>query len=432
MLTRKDEAKEERKGSLAIGVAFWYGVVVIVVGVTLGLYVRAGNDPVTSYATMMNLLPAPEDVYIPPSPSSVEGGGGDGPVLIVRTLSRHDIHEPIEWLQWGEEMGGVVDVRYLGLPMKKPACPVRCEVTTDQSRIAEADALVFEPANRWTWWETAYPRFPLALEQPEGSNKDRVTVGVVYEVPSSFPTVANASSDFDWVVSYQRDSDVPISLYCSFGFDIRDLFGGIPSTPGIGVSGLPWVPIRDKIPAAVFMASRCRSADGRARNAYVAQLSRYFPVVSFGQCLHNADAPGEAEGGGQWPRPWTAKVNTLSRYAFTLAFENANITDWITEKPLHAWMAGSIPVVMGARLGTRWSPGPRSHIHVSDFTSPKELGMYLSRLVRNGRVDMTPYFGWRRAEWSDVAGSEFVARFGECAWTADCRLCTKLQTMRSA
>ncbi|KNC50248.1 Alpha3-fucosyltransferase [Thecamonas trahens ATCC 50062] len=359
------------------------------------------------------------------------------PIRVVRVRSRWDLHPPAMWLGWGESAANSwvsgrhgerrrgVFLPWLSAELTRAPCPVMCEVTSNGSAIDDADALVYEPSNAQLWFGRHWRRYPLDFPQTRGTKPWRKTVAVVYEVPSSFDSVANVSAEYDWLATYALDAQLPISLFCGFGYAWQDLFAPTAGTV-TGARPLPALrPLRAKIPAAVYIASRCSSADARARDAYVAQLARWFPVVSFGECLHNADMPGELAGGGQWPRPWHSKIAVLSRYAFYLAFENANVTDWITEKPMHGWLAGTVPVVMGARLEPHWSPGAGSHIHVADFDSPAALGLRLAAISRS-EAAYNDHFAWRQRPPPPA----FVDRVSQCAFYADCRLCLQLAQAR--
>ena len=40
---------------------------------------------------------------------------------------------------------------------------------------------------------------------------------------------------------------------------------------------------------------------------------------------------------------YNVKNEMSQKYKFVLAFENANLTDWVTEKVWHAFHAGAVP-----------------------------------------------------------------------------------------
>lgn len=45
--------------------------------------------------------------------------------------------------------------------------------------------------------------------------------------------------------------------------------------------------------------------------------------------------------------PQTGKISVIRHYKFTLAFENSNVEDYISEKFFDALVAGSVPVHLG-------------------------------------------------------------------------------------
>ena len=117
------------------------------------------------------------------------------------------------------------------------------------------------------------------------------------------------------------------------------------------------------------------------RDSYVEELMKYVKVDSYGRCLHNRDLPEHLVD--------TLTFNTqeiediVSKYKFSLAFENARCHDYITEKFWRPLYAGSIPIVMGSPTIKDWAPTNHSIIIAEDFESPKELAKYLHYLDQN-------------------------------------------------
>ena len=63
---------------------------------------------------------------------------------------------------------------------------------------------------------------------------------------------------------------------------------------------------------------------------------------SYGRCEHNKDEPKEGLGREQ------NKVRLLSSHKFSLAFENSETDDYVTEKFFGTLVSGSVPVYIGA------------------------------------------------------------------------------------
>jgi len=112
------------------------------------------------------------------------------------------------------------------------------------------------------------------------------------------------------------------------------------------------------------------------------------------------------------------KIKVLAKFKFVLAFENTNkYRDWVTEKIIHAFLAGSVPVYWGASNIDEWLPGPHSAIIAKDFSSPQKLAEYLLMLDRNDEQYMR-YF-----EWKKNISSLFKHHRKNCAFDAECRVC---------
>ena len=79
------------------------------------------------------------------------------------------------------------------------------------------------------------------------------------------------------------------------------------------------------------------------RNQMVKDLQKYgVSVDSYGRCEHNKDEERKVGGREQ------TKIDLLSTHKFSLAFENSETDDYISEKFFGSLVSGSIPVYIGA------------------------------------------------------------------------------------
>lgn len=67
------------------------------------------------------------------------------------------------------------------------------------------------------------------------------------------------------------------------------------------------------------------------------------------------------------------KIKLFSQYKFVLAFENNNVTDYVTEKLPHAFLSGALPIYMGAPNIDDWLPGEMSIVKTDTFSGPEVL-----------------------------------------------------------
>jgi hypothetical protein len=81
-----------------------------------------------------------------------------------------------------------------------------------------------------------------------------------------------------------------------------------------------------------------------ARDRFYHLLSKYKPVDAAGKHLNNTVLAGTEKG-------WASdKVEFMSNYKFSIAFENSSLPGYTTEKIIHAFVAGTIPVYWGDPL----------------------------------------------------------------------------------
>lgn len=111
---------------------------------------------------------------------------------------------------------------------------------------------------------------------------------------------------------------------------------------------------------------------------------QYIDIHSYGGCLNNRKEP-DFPNDPAWPaiaQRRARKIKVLSHYRFYLAFENAPVDDYVSEKVFEGLFAGAIPVYRGAQSIHRFMPANDSFIDANNM-SPKELATLLKRLGSN-------------------------------------------------
>eukprot|EP01084_Bolivina_argentea_P281592 481818_1 len=149
---------------------------------------------------------------------------------------------------------------------------------------------------------------------------------------------------------------------------------------------LPITPKTANALAAAFI-SNCGF---RKRNQMVKNLQKYgVKVHSYGRCEHNKDEVMNEQG------KRGSKIDILQTYKFSLAFENSETNDYITEKFFGSLQSGSVPVYIGAPnvkffapdfgiLGAAKPWKSKAVIYAADFDfDGKRLAEYLLYLDSN-------------------------------------------------
>jgi GR25 family glycosyltransferase involved in LPS biosynthesis len=141
-------------------------------------------------------------------------------------------------------------------------------------------------------------------------------------------------------------------------------------------------------PRSKFCAFVASNPNCVQRNTAFHTLSRYKTVDSAGSLFNNCTriAAGPGGSGGQ-----TAKVEFYKQYKFALVCENSSDPGYVTEKIVHARLAGCVPIYWGdTALGEEFNTA--GVIQIANFKTADEL----LAVVR--RIDESP------AEWSAMAG----------------------------
>ncbi|PIN07290.1 Fucosyltransferase [Handroanthus impetiginosus] len=197
---------------------------------------------------------------------------------------------------------------------------------------------------------------------------------------------------YDVVMTTSLSSDVPVGYFSWAEYDIM----------------APVQPKTESALAAAFI-SNCGARNFRLQ-ALVALENANIRIDSYGGCHRNRD--GRVD-----------KVETLKRYKFSLAFENSNEEDYVTENFFQSLVAGTIPVVIGAPNIQDFAPSSGSLLHISKLEDADSVAKTMKYLAQN-RTAYNESLRWKFEGPSD----SFKALVDMAAVHSSCRLCIYLAT----
>lgn len=199
---------------------------------------------------------------------------------------------------------------------------------------------------------------------------DQITCVESMESATNYKAIDTNRRNFDYSMTYSLTSDVPI-----------------PYSEFFETSEMPLNLSEKKDYFICAFISNCGAANNRTN--YVKELMEYVKIDSFGSCLKNAKTPISFKRKNRY----RTKEAMLSRYKFTIAFENSNDADYITEKLYQPLRYGSVPIFRGCSNLEDFVP-PHSAIDANKFNSPKELADYLNYLNQNDTA-YNEYLQWK-------------------------------------
>ncbi|XP_010487861.1 PREDICTED: glycoprotein 3-alpha-L-fucosyltransferase A [Camelina sativa] len=197
---------------------------------------------------------------------------------------------------------------------------------------------------------------------------------------------------YDIVMTTSLSSDVPVGYFSWAEYDIM----------------APVQPKTEKALAAAFI-SKCAARNVRIQ-ALEALMAANVKIDSYGGCHRNRD--GRVE-----------KVEALKHYKFSLAFENTNEEDYVTEKFFQSLVAGSVPVVVGAPNIEEFAPSPDSFLHIKQMDDVKSVAKKMKYLADNPDA-YNQTLRWKHEGPSD----SFKALVDMAAVHFSCRLCIFVAT----
>lgn len=239
-------------------------------------------------------------------------------------------------------------------------CAVPCEFVYDPSQLDRADAVVVHLPN---------------VRALEARHKRPGQVWVAFsmesEVTAPLMNDGRVMEMFDLEVSYRRSADVWVP------------YVGPESLKALLV---PPRPKSEPYPVAHFQSN---PYDRSGRNRWLLELIRRTKVASYGSFLPTVANPGSIATRNE-------RLTISARHKFTLAFENSIAPDYVSDKLFDVWVAGSVPVYLGAPNVADFAPAPHSYIDVNDFSGPDELARYINHLDRHDQ-EYEAYLQWKRS-----------------------------------
>ncbi|KAK6136906.1 hypothetical protein DH2020_029351 [Rehmannia glutinosa] len=146
------------------------------------------------------------------------------------------------------------------------------------------------------------------------------------------------------VMTTSLSSDVPVGYFSWAEYDLM----------------APVKPKTEKALAAAFI-SNCGARNFRLQ-ALIALENANIKIDSYGGCHRTV---------------------MEKRYKFSLAFENSNEEDYVTEKYFQSLVAGSVPVVIGAPNIQDFAPSPGSLLHIKDVKDADSVAKTMKYLAEN-------------------------------------------------
>eukprot|EP00475_Leptophrys_vorax_P038812 TRINITY_DN6922_c0_g1_i1.p1 TRINITY_DN6922_c0_g1~~TRINITY_DN6922_c0_g1_i1.p1 ORF type:complete len:581 (+),score=129.10 TRINITY_DN6922_c0_g1_i1:250-1743(+) len=133
-------------------------------------------------------------------------------------------------------------------------------------------------------------------------------------------------------------------------------------------------------------------------------------IDSYGACLRNKNEGGRG-----------SKVDAMRDYKFGMAFENTVWEDYVTEKLFQVFVAGAIPIVVGAPNSHDFEPLPETMLYDKDFPTVADLAKKVLEIANNETL-FRHYLRYKTSRPSD----KFLALYDISAAHSRCRMCIKM------
>lgn len=195
-------------------------------------------------------------------------------------------------------------------------------------------------------------------------------VGFSREPRTHTPLLENSKLNqlCDGLMTYELSSDISLPYVPNAGFNRLQDVQSLKNHHQTLISA--WI-------------SSPNETSGRTR--FLEELMSHLPIDSYGRTFNNV--PLDHDVGEK------TKLETIARYRFTLAFENAVCDDYVTEKFFQPLIAGSVPIYLGAPNIKVFAPGNNCFINAKDFAGPSELAEYVRTMSDD---EYMSFHKWRK------------------------------------
>jgi glycosyltransferase involved in cell wall biosynthesis len=240
------------------------------------------------------------------------------------------------------------------IPVKPENIPQDCIITTDRKYLSNADAVVFHIPTLWCDLDHD-------LDKPTG----QLWIAWSLESEVNYPVLLDMEfmDLFDMRMTYHQYADI-IHPYYAYDY-LEDLY-----TP----------PSLNKINKC------CAIISSQFNKKYLKELMQYMEIDSYGSLFNNAKIVND--------RGRDTKMQIYSKYKFVIAFENSIAPDYVTEKFFDPFLAGTVPVYMGAPNIGDYAPGKNSFIDVRSFTDPRQLADFMNACYEDDAL-YSQFFKWK-------------------------------------
>eukprot|EP01102_Stenamoeba_stenopodia_P003308 TRINITY_DN13253_c0_g1_i1.p1 TRINITY_DN13253_c0_g1~~TRINITY_DN13253_c0_g1_i1.p1 ORF type:complete len:447 (+),score=71.21 TRINITY_DN13253_c0_g1_i1:153-1343(+) len=174
------------------------------------------------------------------------------------------------------------------------------------------------------------------------------------------------------------------------------------------------------LPGPYIVSALVRKCN-KERSDWMKEFMQGVPTASMGGCENNVpgdhmitDEPNMSE------ELRFSKLKLISSFPFHLAIESKAEAGFVTEKIFEAFVAGVVPIYVGASQDVIALAPPNSFIDASRFPTPKILAQYVNSVARNITAYME-YHRWREDE--NATKALFERNIANGRLTAPCRLC---------
>ena len=298
-----------------------------------------------------------------------------------------------------------------------PDCDLPCVWTWDKKKIPKAHGLM----------AIGGTKFPAVKGQHQVYV--RTTMEPLWRT-HGYLAVPEGQKMIDLTYTWNLNADVVRTFFSACRtsrFGCGDLVNKEGAAAQVDVNDYLWemepsLPDWDKISAnpmlAEYIVAHCDSGNDRIR--YLVELKQHLSYQVHGRrgnCpgLDNIPIPND--------KGRATKLQMIRDYKFNFPWENANDLDWVTEKLLHALMAGVLPVWLGPRNVDEFVPD-HSVINVLDYKQPEDLANALIALANN-RTAYEAYHAWRSKEERHPK-LDYFRKFSSMYPYAECRVCKEV------